>query len=143
MDVSRPKVGVGVFILKDGKLLLGQRKGSVGHGDGEYCGPGGHLEFGETIEECAIRETREEAGIEIENVRFLCVSNILAWEGKHYIDFGVIADWKSGEPRVLEPDVRSNWKWCDVDNLPTPLFANEPYYVEAYKTGKTYFGTIR
>lgn len=143
MDAPRPKVGVGVFILKSGKLLLGKRLGERGHGHGEYCGPGGHMEFGETLEECAIRETREEAGIEIENVRFLCLSNILVWEGKHYIDIGMIADWKSGEPKALEPHVREGWDWYDLDDIPTPLFGNEPLYIEAYKTGKQYFGTLR
>jgi 8-oxo-dGTP diphosphatase len=143
MDTPRPKVGVGVFILKDGKLLLGKRLSKDNHGDGEYCGPGGHVEFGETLEECAIRETREEVGIEIENVRFLCISSILAWKDKHYIDIGMVADWKSGEPLVTEPEVRADWAWYDLDNLPHPLFANEPIYIEAYRIGKMYFGTIR
>lgn len=143
MEQQRPKVGVGVFILKDGKLLLGKRLSKDSHGDGEYCGPGGHMEFGETLEECAVRETREEVGIEIENVRFLCMTNILAWKGKHYIDIGMVADWKSGEPVVTEPDVRADWGWYDMDKLPSPMFANEPIYIEAYKTHKHYFGTIR
>lgn len=143
MEIQRPKVGVGIFILKEGKLLLGKRLSNEKHGDGEYCGPGGHLEFGESLEECAVRETREEVGIEIQNVHFLCLSSILAWQGKHYIDVGMIADWKSGEPQVLEPHVRADWDWYTFDKLPSPLFANEPLYIEAYKTGKMYFGTIR
>ncbi len=143
MDEPLPKVGVGVFILKDGKLLLGKRLSKNNHGDGEYCGPGGHLEFGETLEECAIRETREEVGVEIKNVRFLCISNIIAWKDKHYIDIGMIADWAGGEPQVLEPHVRADFGWYDLGNLPSPLFVNEPLYIEAYKTGKAYFGTIR
>ena len=143
MDAPRPKVGVGAFVLKGGKLLLGKRLSKDNHGDGEYCGPGGHMEFGETLEECAARETREEAGIEIQNIRFLCLSNILVWKGKHYIDIGMIADWKSGEPQVLEPEVRENWGWYDFENLPSPLFGNEAAYIEAYKTGKHYFGTIK
>lgn len=143
MEQQRPKVGVGIFILKDGKLLLGKRLSKDNHGDGEYCGPGGHLEFGESLEECAVRETREEVGIEIQNVRFLCLSSILAWPGKHYVDIGMIADWQSGDPKVLEPDVRADWSWYSLENLPQPMFANEPLYIEAYKTGKAYFGTVR
>jgi 8-oxo-dGTP diphosphatase len=141
MSELRPKVGIGLLVFKDGKVLMGKRKNA--HGDGKFCGTGGHLEFGETIEECAARETREEAGIEIENIRVICVSNLLVWEGKHYIDFGVAADWKSGELVNLEPDKRESWDWYDVDNLPTPLIEAEEYYFDALKTGKIYQGTIR
>lgn len=38
---NRPKVGLGVFIMKDGKVLLGKRKNA--HGDDDWCFPGGHL----------------------------------------------------------------------------------------------------
>ncbi len=62
----KPKVGIGVMILKDGKVLLGKRKGS--HGAGQYAFPGGHLEYMESFEDCARRETREECGIEIQNI---------------------------------------------------------------------------
>ena len=52
---KKPKVGVGVMILKDGEILLGKRKGS--HGEGEYAFPGGHLEYMESFSDCAKRET--------------------------------------------------------------------------------------
>ena len=57
------RVGVGVMILKGGKVLLGKRKGS--HGQGEYAFPGGHMEYLVGIEETARREVLEECGIEI------------------------------------------------------------------------------
>ncbi|MBU0929712.1 MAG: NUDIX domain-containing protein, partial [Nanoarchaeota archaeon] len=57
------RVGVGVYIIKDNKILFGKRKGF--HGSGTWCPPGGHLEFNESIEECAIREVMEETGIKI------------------------------------------------------------------------------
>lgn len=133
---SQIKVGIGVLVFKDGKVLLCRRKGS--HGAGEFGGPGGHLEFGESFEECARRECREEAGIEIKNIRFLCVSNILRYSNQ-YIDIGLIADWKSGEPTVKEPQKAESWEWYDVDKLPRPLFCAEENYLKALKTGKRFF----
>lgn len=56
-EEKRPKVGLGVCLLKDDKILFGKRKGA--HGGGSWCFPGGHLEFNETWEECARRETEE------------------------------------------------------------------------------------
>jgi len=132
-----PKVGIGVMIFKDGKVLLGKRKGS--HGRGEYAFPGGHLEYLESFGDCARRETREEAGIEIKNIKLLCVSNIAVYKPKHYVDIGIIADWEKGEPKVLEPGKRESWEWYDLDNIPEPLFYVCRLYLEAHKTGKNYF----
>lgn len=133
----RPKVGVGVMIMKDGKVLLGKRKGS--HGAGEYAWPGGHFEYMESFEQCAKRETVEETGMEIENIRFLRLLNLKVYAPKHYVDIGLIADWKSGEPKIMEPDKTEGWDWYDIDNLPGTLFSTIPTYIEAYKTGKNFW----
>lgn len=61
-DTTIP-TGCGVIVVKDGKVLVGTRKDN-----GLVCGPGGHIEIGETPEEAAIRETREEFGINIANI---------------------------------------------------------------------------
>lgn len=70
---ERPKVGVGVIVVKNGEILLGKRKGM--HGKDSWCFPGGHLEYGESWKECAIREIKEETGIDISNLRFGAVTN--------------------------------------------------------------------
>ncbi|PIR04083.1 MAG: DNA mismatch repair protein MutT [Candidatus Magasanikbacteria bacterium CG11_big_fil_rev_8_21_14_0_20_39_34] len=134
---NRPKVGIGVMILKDDKVLIGKRKNS--HGTGEYAWPGGHLEYMESIVDCAKREAMEEAGIEIENVRFLRLLNLKNYAPKHYVDIALIADWKSGEPKVLEPEKCEFWDWYPMDNLPQPTFAALDTYFEALKTGKNFF----
>jgi 8-oxo-dGTP diphosphatase len=136
-ETSIVKVGIGVMVIKDGKVLLGKRKES--HGQGEYAWPGGHFEYMESFEGCAKREVKEETGLEIENVRFLRLMNLKQYAPKHYVDIGLSADWKSGQPQVMEPNKVESWAWYDIDNLPEPLFSTLPSYIEAYKTGKNYF----
>lgn len=131
------KVGVGLFILKDGKVLLGKRKSS--HGADEYGGLGGHLEYGETMMEAALRETAEECGIIIKNLQLLCVSDLLTYSPKHYVDVGFSAEWESGELQVLEPTKCESWQWYSLDDLPENLFGCVSAYVEAYKTGTKHF----
>jgi len=133
----QPRVGVGVMILKDGKVLLGMRKGS--HGAGELAFPGGHLEYMESFEECARRETLEECGIEIENIRFQFCSNLRQYKPKHYAHIGLIADWKSGEPKVLEPEKCEGWSWYDIDEVPEGSFGTTWLGIDSYKTGKNYY----
>src|SRR3989344_129972 len=118
---QRPKVGLGVCIVKDNKVLLGKRKGA--HGEGSWSFPGGHLEFGESYEDCARRETMEEVGITIKNVRFVTATNdVFPQEQKHYITIYMVAEYDSGEVKVMEPDRQTDWQWFSWDNLPSPLF---------------------
>lgn len=133
------KVGIGVLIFKDDKILLSKRKGS--HGAGEYAFPGGHLEYMEGFEECAKRETKEECGIEIKNVRFQFLANVTKYDPKHYVHVGLIADWKSGEPEVLEPDKAESWNWYALDQLPEPLFEMCRLSIESYQN-KVYYDKI-
>jgi len=137
MDDQRPKVGLGVMVFKDGKVLMGKRKNA--HGAGEYATPGGHLESGESYEACAKREVREETGIEIENIKFQFLANIKKYGGKHYVHIGLTADWKLGEPKVLEPEKCESWEWYAIDKLPQPMFYSNELGFEAYNTGRNYF----
>jgi len=121
MEEQRPKVGVGVIIIKNDKVLLGKRKNA--HGEGTWCFPGGHLEFNEEIEDCAIREVREEAGIEIKNIRIGTFTNdLFKKEGKHYVTLWVVSDYSFGKVKVMEPEKCEKWGWFEWDKLPKPLF---------------------
>ena len=121
MTQEAAKVGVGVFIVRDGRLLLGERHGS--HGAGTWALPGGHLELGESIESCARREVLEETGIEVAGVTHLAFTNdIFAAEGKHYVTLFVLAEDWQGEPAVMEPTKCKGWEWFDWNRLPAPLF---------------------
>ena len=136
MQDKKPKVGIGIMIIKDRKVLLGKRRGS--HGEGEYAFPGGHLEYMESFEDCAKRETKEECGIEITNIRFQFLSNVTKYAPKHYVHIGLIADWKSGEPKVLEPEKCESWDWHGIDKLPEPLFEMCRQGIHCYKLGENY-----
>ena len=137
MEENFPKVGIGVMIFKEGKILLGKRKGS--HGEGEYAFPGGHLDYMETIEDCAKRETFEETGIEIKDIRFQFVANVHKYKPKHYLHIGVIADYQSGEVQIREPEKCEGWNWYSLDNLPEPLFWMGKLSIDSYKTKEIYF----
>ena len=118
---ARPLIGISVLVEKDGKLLLGKRKGS--HGAGEYAAPGGHLEHLESFQDCASREVLEETGIVIGPLRFLRVLNSTHYAPKHYVDLAFVASWQAGEPEVREPDKVESWDWYAIDDVPSPLFA--------------------
>ncbi len=113
-------VGVACFVWKDNKFLMGKRIGK--HGKNTWSVPGGHLEFGETWEQCARREVMEETGVAIKNVRLLATTNDIFDSGKHYISIWVEADWDNGEPTLTEPDKWVDQQWRDFKSLPEPLF---------------------
>lgn len=122
------KVGIGV-IIKNGRnqILLGKRKNS--HGSTCWAPPGGHLEFGETFFECAQRETAEETGMKVYDMKVVATTNdIFQKEEKHYIS--VFVEGKSDDiPQVLEPEKCESWNWFEVNNLPEPLFLSFESYI--------------
>ncbi len=121
MNEPRVRVGVGVFVWRNGKFIMGQRLGS--HGANTWSVPGGHLEFGESWEDCAIREVREETGMTAKNVRLLAVTNdLFHGDNKHYVTLWVECDWVMGEPAITEPDKWVNQEWRTFQTLPSPLF---------------------
>ncbi len=120
-EIQRPRVGVGVIIIRNDFVLMGKRKNS--HGDGTWNFPGGHLELNETFAACARREVKEETGLVITKLMQGPYSNdIFTAEKKHYITIFVIAHSQKGKPKVLEPDKCEEWQWFKWHELPEPLF---------------------
>lgn len=118
---SRPAVGVGVFVFKDSKFLMGKRIGA--HGKDTWSVPGGYLEYGETFEHCAKREVMEETGVKVKNLRlYTTVNNVFHNEKNHSITIFMFSDWASGTPKITEPDKFIDIGWYDFKNLPKPLF---------------------
>ncbi|MDA0340692.1 MAG: NUDIX domain-containing protein [Proteobacteria bacterium] len=131
---KRPKVGVGVMLRRGEFVLLGKRLS--GPGAGTYGWAGGHLEFGETPESCAIREVAEETGLMITEAMLapLCVSNTMAY-GSHYIDIEFYCEVPDGEPRVMEPDKLEAWAWHPIGALPEPMFEAAAMALQAMRRG--------
>lgn len=121
-EKQRPKIGVGVYVIKDGKILFAQRHRNNAHAPGMWAPPGGHLEMNESWEECAEREVREETGVSISNIRFMTATNdIYPGENRHYVTLHMRADWRAGEAQNMEPDKAEKVEWLDWHNLPEPL----------------------
>lgn len=120
MVKERPKVGVGVGVLHEGKVLLGKRSGS--HGSGQWAFPGGHLEFGETVEECARRELFEETGLRATSLILGPWLNDVMEGDKHYITLIVFVDAFEGLVELKEPQKCLGWQWYAWQDFPEPLF---------------------
>jgi len=101
------------------------------------------LEYMESFDECAIRETKEECGCDIKNIKFLYVTNIKKYAPKHFVHIGLVADWASGVPKIMEPDKAEEWKWYEMDKLPPndSLFEFCKLSFDSYKTGRTYYSS--
>ena len=117
------RVGVGVIIVRNHRILLGERIGALALGAGTWALPGGHLEFGESIEQCAQSEVFEETGLELSSTKRLGFTNdIFEKEGNHCVTLYVKALCLEGEAEIREPDQCKQWKWFKINNLPQPLF---------------------
>jgi len=133
-------VGIGVVIFKDGKVLLGHRHddpkkaSSELHGEGTWTMPGGKIHFGETYQEAAYREVKEETGLEInpDKLKIICINNDILPD-VHFVTIGLLAEEIQGEPKVLEPDEITEWKWFDMGQLPFPIFESSAKVLIEYR----------
>ena len=113
---KHPRVGVGLFLIRDNAALFLRRAGA--HGAGSWGLVGGHLEFGESPEECAARECREESGIVVDPAEIVAgtfTNDVFHDEGKHYITIFCSALLPPGqEPVNMEPDKIAEFRWFDL-----------------------------
>lgn len=130
--MNAARVGVGAMIVRDGRVLMGRRMS--GQRPGWWGWIGGKLEFGESLQDCARREAREEAGVEVVNLRLLCISSIIV-EDQHWIDVEFLGDIASGEPHAAAPDELTEWTWFPLDQPPEPIFEPAALALKSYRTG--------
>jgi 8-oxo-dGTP diphosphatase len=119
-DTARERVGVGVIVVRDEKVLFGLRRGA--HGAGSWSCPGGHVDAGERPEATALRELEEETGLRAANPRVVGESDDVFPDGLRYRTHFVRVDLIGGELAVREPDSCARWGWFTWDDAPEPLF---------------------
>jgi ADP-ribose pyrophosphatase YjhB (NUDIX family) len=112
-------VGVGAFIVKEGKLLLLKRKKPPEKGC--WMVPGGKVEKGQTLENALKQEVKQELGVECEVLGLLCVvDHILPEEKTHFVAPTFMVKLH-GKPSIQEKDKHSDLKWFSLDQLPAEL----------------------
>lgn len=131
---------VAVFVIKAGKILAVLRKNS-GWQDGSYSPPGGHVEYGESYKQAALRELKEEVGLDctkeqLEHEMTFQEFTPADKDQRTCVVFKPI-DW-SGEPYNAEPEVHESIAWLELNNLPDNLTPQFKKTLEALKNNVTY-----
>jgi 8-oxo-dGTP diphosphatase len=116
-------VGVGAIIVDSAnRVFLAKRGAKAQNERGLWEFPGGAVEYGETLRTALVREIREEYGITIAVGELLTVTDhILPDEHQHWVSPSYICTIAEGEPRILEPDKRSEIGWFAPDAIPDAL----------------------
>ena len=113
---NQVRVWVWIYLIQDWKILMGLRKSK--HGEWSYSPPWWHLEYNETIQECAIRELSEETGIDIDDVvHYGTTDDFFQDTWKHYITIHTCAKGNDFTPKVLEKDKCTWWKWMTWEEI--------------------------
>lgn len=127
-----PRVGVGVLLVDgSGRVLLTLRV--LPPEAGCWSIVGGKLDYLETLEACAVREAREEAGLEIVIERLLCVTNhLLPKERQHWVSPAYLGRVLAGEAQNCEPEKARDVRWFPLDKLPSNLTMTARNAIQAY-----------
>lgn len=143
-EKKRVGAGFGVMVLnKESKVLLGKRHDdavkadSALRGEGTWTMPGGKLEWGESFEDGAIREVKEETGLVIKNPKVISIHNSKN-DHAHFVTIGLLVTEFEGEPKVMEPDEIVKWQWFGMDELPLPMFFPSTKVIENYLAKQFY-----
>lgn len=144
-EKQRPRVGVGVMILKEGKVLLGkrhedpQKADSELHGEGTWTMPGGKVEFQEKLIDTIAREAFEETGIKInkEKIRVLSVTDDIVPDA-HFVTIGFLCESFEGEPKIMELDEITEWEWFELGGLPEKVYPPSLKMIKAYQNKNIY-----
>ena len=130
------KVGCELFLIEGNNILLGKRKNCFG---AESWGlPGGHLEFGETLIECAKRELMEETGITALQLKLIAITDNIDEERGQYVHASFLATQFIGEIRNCEPQYCYEWQFFDLSQLPENIFKPHEKILQTYRSNIIY-----
>jgi 8-oxo-dGTP diphosphatase len=133
VQFRNPSPGVVVVIEKDGFVLLGKRKG--GFGEGKWGLPQGYIEFDENFLSAAIREVKEETGLDVEIRSILNVVSNLLSPRLHTLAIILLADVKAGEP--FAGDDVETLEWVPLSgSLPEMAFEADEHIIARYQKMK-------
>ena len=126
-------------ILRQGDNVLLSRRYNTGYRDGEYSLPAGHIEENEFATAAAVREAREEVGVEVKP-EDLAIAHVMHRHcGDHErIDFFFTAQQWTGELTNREPDKCDDIKWFALDELPTNTIPYIRAALEHYRAGQIF-----
>lgn len=129
-------------LVKDGKILLSQKK--RGFGAGILNGVGGKIEKGETPVQSLVREAKEEIGITVKNPQdmgMLVFDEIVKGKRQLVEMYLFYAEDYDGE--IIESDEVGNSKWFDINEIPyDKMFEDDEYWLHLVLSGKRVKGTF-
>jgi 8-oxo-dGTP diphosphatase len=126
---------VHVFLVRGGKVLL-LRRFNTGYEDGKYSVVAGHLDGDEEIKIAAIREAREEVGVQIAAGDLQVVGVMHRKSDDERVDFFLVATSWSGEVKNMEPERCDRLAWFDVKALPENVIPYVRRALDNYCQGK-------
>lgn len=106
------------FYVRDGKILLSRRK-NTGYADGMYSLPAGHVEDGESLTTCLVREAKEEIGVIIDPSDLHLVHTMHRFETDIRMDFFFTVSKWLGVVTNCEPEKCDDVAWFSLSALPT------------------------
>ena len=140
---ASPRVASYLIVRKDDKIALLLRSGT-GWMNGMYGLPAGKVEQGESYTQAAIREAKEEIGLELteKDIEFTHIMH--RFEGDDWVDVFFEVVKPNVEPVNAEPHMHSELAWFAIDNLPKNTIPSVKFAVEKIDEKQTFseFGWV-
>lgn len=129
-------IGVCVVLVdQDGRVLLGKRRNS--YKAGWFGIPGGRVEPGEALADCAQRELTEETGLVAQRVEYVGVIKDFQNHEYDFVHFVFVCSRWSGEVVTTEPEKCESWDWYAPNELPDPVLTAHDQAIKLWQTPRS------